>query len=304
MLNGLDAQSNHFLSDLKRIQDRQDRVQRALGSGLRVNRASDAPERVVDVLKLRSEISRATAIGGNLARATAEVETAEAAVRQMVDVLERARVIAAQTATGTAQNRTIIATEARQLHDQLVSLTRTVSEGRYVFSGDLDGKQLYSVDWAKPGGVVRLDSAENTRVLEDANGNRFSIARSAHQILDTRNADGSFAPDNAFNAVYALGRALENNDPAGVATAAGLLSSALDHLGEQTTFYGHAQNRVRDAVSLNSTTLIARRKELGLAQDTDVAEALVELTLSKTHQDAALGAQARRPTTSLFDFLA
>ena len=304
MINGLDAQSNQFLSDMKRIQDRQDRVQRALGSGLRMTRASDAPERVMDVLKLRSEVQRATAIGLNLDRATAESDSSEAAVRLMVQLVERARVLAAQNATDTAPNRRAIAVEARQLHDQLVNASMTVSEGRYVFSGDLDDKPLYSADWTQPGGITRLELAGNTRILEDVNGSRFSINRTAHQILDARNPDGSFADINVFNAVYTLGRALEDDNVAGVKEAALLLTAALNHLGEQTTFYGHAQNRVRDAITLNQNTLIARRKELGLAQDTDLAEALIELNLSRVHQDAALGAQARQPMSTLFDFLA
>ena len=304
MINGLDARANSFLLDLKRIQDRQDKVQRALGSGIRVNRASDAPERVVDVLSLRSEIQRESAIGENLERATAEVDTAEAAVRVMVQIVERARVLATQTATDTAQNRKIVAIEAKQLHEQLVSITGTISEGRYIFSGDKDQMQLYAVDWTQPGGIVRLDQANNTRVLQDGNGSRFSVSRSAHQILDTREPDDTFAPDNVFNAVHSLGVALENDDVASVRTAAGLLKAAVDRLGQETTFYGHVQNRVRDAVTLNENALIARKKELGQAQDTNIAEALVELNLSKVHQDAALGAQARRPTTSLFDFLA
>jgi flagellin-like hook-associated protein FlgL len=100
-----------------------------------------------------------------------------------------------------------------------------------------------------------------------------------------------------------LARALEEDDVDAVNTAAGLLNSALNHLGEETTFYGHAQNRVRDAATLNSNTIIARKKELGLAQDTDLPEAIIELNLAGVHQQAALGAQARRPTRSLFDFL-
>ena len=49
--------------------------------------------------------------------------------------------------------------------------------------------------------------------------------------------------------------------------------------------------------------LNARKKELGSAQDTDIAEALVELSLASVHLQAALGAQAKMPKTSLFDYL-
>jgi hypothetical protein len=41
-----------------------------------------------------------------------------------------------------------------------------------------------------------------------------------------------------------------------------------------------------------------------VAQDADIAEQLIELNLTKLHQEAALGAQSRMARTSLFDFLA
>jgi flagellar hook-associated protein 3 FlgL len=302
MINSVDAQSAQFLSDLQRIQDRQARVQRQISSGIRVNRPSDDPDAVMNILQLRSEVERASAIASNLERATAEVDTAESAVRVMVQIMERARVLAAQTATGTATNRETIAVEARQLHDQLVNLTRTTSEGRYVFSGDRDTEYLYSVDFTQPGGVAALPT-ENTRMLEDVNGSRFSIARSAGEILDPRNGDGTPAESNSFEALHQLVTALESNDQPGVEAAAGLIIESLEHLGRQVTFYGHAQNRVQDAINLNAAALIARKKELGQAQDTDLPDALVELNLAGVHMQAALGSQAQIPRKSLFDYL-
>jgi flagellin-like hook-associated protein FlgL len=213
-------------------------------------------------------------------------------------------VLAAQGASSTATDRAALAVETKQLHEQLVNLTFTASEGRLVFSGDQDQERLYSIDWTQPAGVTRLVTAENTRQIQDVNGSRFIASRTAHEIFDTRDALGNPAEDNVFNALHTLGIALENDDRDAVEAAAGLIGKALDHLGLQTAFYGHTQNRVNDAVELNKTSVLARKTELGLAQDTDLAEALVELNLSKVHMDATLGAQAQMPHTSLFDYLA
>lgn len=303
MIRGLDSQAELFLANMKRIEQRQQRVQAELSSGLRVSKPSDAPDRVMNILQLRSEISRATVIGDNLIRATADVDSAEAAVRNAVQLVERARVLAAQGATGTAPDRGAMAIEAKQLHEQLVNLTFTASEGRLVFSGDLPTDRLYAADWSQPGGITRLETAANTRQLEDINGSRFSISRTAHEVFDARDSGGVATDENVFNAVYSLGKALEADDRDAVEDAAGLLVKALDHLGRQTTFYGHAQNRVDFAVDLNKTSIIARQKELGVAQDADIAEALVELNLAKVHQQAALSGQSQMPRASLFDYL-
>ena len=173
-----------------------------------------------------------------------------------------------------------------------------------VFSGDRDQDRLYAVDWAQPAGVDRLATAANTRQIEDVNGSRFMVSRSAHEIFDARDALGNVTDDNVFNAVHSLGIALEADDRDAVDAAAGQLATALQHLGRQVTFYGNAQNRVSDAINLNKTSLIARQQELGVEQDTDMAEALVELNLSKVHLEAALSAQGQMPRTSLFDYLA
>jgi flagellin-like hook-associated protein FlgL len=177
-----------------------------------------------------------------------------------------------------------------------------MSEGRYVFSGDRDTEILYTIDWTQDAGVNHIDAA-NTRMIEDINGSRFSIARSAGEILDPRDSGGTPLSTNSLKALYDLTIALENDDQTAVEQASVRISESTDHLGRQVIFYGHAQNRLRDAANLSATALIARKKELGEAQDTDLADALIELNLAGVHLQAALGAQAQLPRKSLFDFL-
>jgi flagellar hook-associated protein 3 FlgL len=303
MNNGIDPRSARFLVDLGRIQDRQDRAQRAVSSGIRVGRPSDDPARVMDILQLRSQTVRASTISANLDRVTSEVNTAEAAIRVAVQLVERARVLAISTASTNAENRKGIAVEARELHSQLVALTQTTSEGRYVFSGDRDTDQLYSVDVNLSAGVQRNgDPANNTRLIEDVHGAKFSVSKSAHEIFDAR--EGEIPTEaNVFDALHSLALALEGDNAELVQSSMTKINASLEHLGRITTFYGHVQNRVSDAVTLAKSTIISRQRELSTAQDTDIAEAIVEMTLAETHQQAALGARAQLPRRTLFDYL-
>ena len=303
MISGIDAKTARFLVDLERIRVRQESAQRAVSSGFRVSRPSDDPSRVVDILQLRSEAERAGNISVNLDRVTAEVDSAEAAVNVAVQLVERARVLAISTSSTGVSNRKGIAVEARELHRQLVALTETSSEGRYVFSGDRDDEVLYTTAWAAANGVSELHSANNTRLIEDVHGARFSVQMSAHEIFDARNEDGTFADHNVFKAVYDLARALEDDDRDLVVQSMDKLQTSLDHLGRVTTFYGHVQNRVDHAITLTERSVIARKRELSEAQDTDIAESLVQMKLAEVHQQAALGAQSQVTRKSLFDFL-
>ena len=122
MINGYDPSAPRFLADLGRIQDRMQRAERQISSGLRVQTASDAPEQVLQILRLQTRIEANTQVQTNLTRVQTQVNTAEAAMREAVAIVERARVLAAQNATTGAINRKGMAIEARQLHDQLIAL--------------------------------------------------------------------------------------------------------------------------------------------------------------------------------------
>jgi flagellar hook-associated protein 3 FlgL len=304
MIKGLDSYSEKFLADLSKIQERTARIQREISSGFRVSKSSDAPDQVMNIVQLRSDIERAMTIQTNLDRVDAEVNTAEAAVRVSVQLLERAKVLAAQTASTNATNRVGIAIEVQGLHDQLANLTRTTAEGRYVFSGDLDSQHLYDVDWSQPGGVTRLAQATNTRTIEDVHGGRFSVSRSAHQLFDARDSVTD-APltENAFVALHELGQALLADDAQAVSAASPKIEAALEHLNRELTFYGHSQNRIDSSLTLTKNSLIERKKALGLARDTDITQALSDLNMNTVHHQTALAAHANLPTSSLFDYL-
>ena len=101
MISGIDPSAAQFLTDLARTQARADSASRQLSSGLKFNDASDAPDQVSDILKLRADISRNAQIGSNLQNAKTEVDTAEQAVQGAELIMERVRVLAAQGVNGT-----------------------------------------------------------------------------------------------------------------------------------------------------------------------------------------------------------
>ncbi len=305
MKSYLDANSTKFLADLDRLDKKQDRVQREISSGYRVSLPSDAPEDMIDIVQLRSDVARADAVRQTLGRVQSEVNTAEAGMQVAAQLLERARTVAAQNATSTASNRKGFATEVRELHQQLVDITRTLSSGRYVFSGDADQTPMYTVDWSQTttGGIVRNVNPGNTRQVQDINGTSFGVTLTAGQIFDTRDSSDNPDQNNVFNAVYALAVALEADSESGVQDAVGLLNTALDHLGRQLTFYGNAQNRVANAITLANRSSLQRTKELASLQDTDLERAVVDLATVKVHREATLGAQSQKPRTSLFNYL-
>lgn len=309
MISGIDPSAAQFLTDLARTQAKADGAQRQLSSGLKFNNASDAPDQVSDILKLRADFQRNTQIGSNLQNVKVEVDTAEQSIQFAEQLVERARVLAAEGLTGTqtTATRLAIAQEVRALHEQLVSLSATQVGSSYVFGGDADQAAPYTLDAANPdlgGGVVQVNTAQATRQILDPFGNTFRVDRTAQQIFDDQNPPGTPTANNVFTAVNQLRVALEANDIAGIQNAETALTQAGDYLNQQLGFYGAAQNRVSAATDLAQKTDVNLQAALAGKQDADMAQAILDLTQAKTQEQATLMARAQMRKTSLFDFLA
>lgn len=305
MITNLDPASQLFLSDLERAQRRVSDAQRQISSGKRVNVASDDPDIVSDLLRLRSALQRNTQIQSNLATAQAAAVVADNTLDASIKLLDRALTLGAQGATGTqtAAGRQIIAGDIQSLQEELVSFSQTQSGGRYIFSGDQDTAPAYQLNLGSPGGVDRLLTSASTRLIENPAGGSFPGSQTAQDIFDSRNPDDSLAPDNAFAALNNLRLALLNNDVDGINSAIGSLKLASDRLNTSQSFYAAVENRIQDATNFTNQYQVQLKTELSHREDADIVAASLELSQGNLQVQAALQMRGSIPRTTLFDFL-
>jgi flagellin-like hook-associated protein FlgL len=81
------------------------------------------------------------------------------------------------------------------------------------------------------------------------------------------------------------------------------LHAAAEHLNSQLTFYGTASNTIKSAIDVASRQQVQLAASLREVRDTDLPAAALELQQATLNQQAALSAFAKRPHSSLFDFL-
>ncbi|HEY2844292.1 MAG TPA: flagellin [Bryobacteraceae bacterium] len=305
MLQSFDPSRAKFLDDLSSLSDRINQTTAQLTSGYRINRPSDDPAAVGDVLQLQTDIGRVTQVTSNLNTVKSEVDSASQVVQDSVSLLDQARTLAAQGASGTlsSQQRTALAAQAQQILSALVDASRATYAGRYLFSGDDSSQPAYDVNLANANGVDRLITAPATRLIQDSNGVVFAVSKTAQDLFDHRNPDDSIAADNVFAAVNNLRVALINNDQAGTAAAATSIQTAQDYLSQQGTFYGAVQNRVTNSLDIAQKFQLQWQASLSDVRDTDVAAATTELTQERISQQSALQAEASMPHSSLFDYV-
>ncbi|MBZ5602461.1 MAG: hypothetical protein LAO79_09160 [Acidobacteriia bacterium] len=305
MIQSLDPARENFLANLELIQRRIANDQTQLSSGYRINKASDSPGEVGDVVQLSSDVARALQVQKNLQTAQGTVSTAQSVLQSATQLLDQIRSEGAQGAgsTQTAAARSVLATEIAQQLSQLVDISRTTYGGIYVFSGDNPNQPQYQVDTASATGVDRLFTTQATTLAQDVNGVSFLTGKTAQDIFDHRNPDDSLAPDNVFSAVNSLQIALANNNTAGITSALNGLQTASDYLNQQLGFYGAVQNRLDSSLANAQQVEVQWQTSLGKIRDTDVAAVSTDMTAAETNQQAALAAQGQMPRQTLFEFL-
>jgi flagellar hook-associated protein 3 FlgL len=305
MITNLTPASEAFLANVERVQRGIDDASRQVSSGKRVNVASDAPSEIDTILQLQTGQIRNQQIQSNLSVATTDASAADDALSAATRLMDRARTLAAQGANFTldASGRQGLAGETQSLLEEMVAISQTTVQGRYVFGGDSDATPPYQVDLTADNGVARLTIAPATRRVEDASGGLFAVAKSAGEIFDARNDDDSLAAGNVFAALNGLRTALLADDPAQITAANTAIQAAASHLNLSQAFYGTVENRIQDASSYSSSYDVQLKTQLSQKQDADVTAAALAMTQGNTELQAAFAMQAKLPHTSLFDFM-
>jgi flagellar hook-associated protein 3 FlgL len=304
MVSNISASGQQFLAGIAAIQNSINQANQEVSTGLKVSVPSDAPDEVSEILQLHAQIQNNAQVTQNLGNVQGAVNASDSAISSATTILDQVQTLASTGLglTQTAATRATLASQVQVLLGQLVSISNTAFEGRYVFSGDADQTPSYALN-PNSQAATRLQVSSSTQQVADNTGAKFPVALSANQIFDVRDASDNPAPGNVFAAVTAVGAALLANDTSGLQTAAGSLSTASTYLNQQQTFYGYTENRITAAQTQASAASVTYQTNLASLQGADEASAIVQLQQGTTNLQAAMAAYAKVPRTTLFDVL-
>ena len=319
----LSPSSTLFMANVDLVEQRIAQANNQISSGKRINVASDDPDQIGPLLQLRADLQRNTQIQSNLTLATADASAADNALSAAGSIIDRAVELATEGAnsTQTADTRLALAEEVESLQQQMVSYSQTQVQGRYIFSGDLDGSPTYQIDMLPPPdpnnppdptqpvnpatltGVDQLSNAASTRQVEDPAGGSFAVSKTAQQIFDDDNADGTPANDNVFAALNSLRLGLLANDQTAITNSVTSLQAASGHVNDMLAFYGTVENRISSANNFASQYGTQLQTEISNTEDADIPSAAMELTQANTQLEAAFQMEGKMPTETLFNYL-
>jgi flagellar hook-associated protein 3 FlgL len=296
-----DAQTARFLNDIDRIAKRLEQAQYQITSGRRINVVSDGPDQISHLLAVRSQLAATTQIHSNLNRVKGEVDAAEEALSQAVNVLDRVTILGTQGATDTitADSRVSLADEVGALLEQIVNIAATKVDGRYIFSGDTDTAAPYTADLNSDPPYSIYQGASSSRKIEHPSGARIQVSLTAQEIFEDSDPN-----QNVLLSVDELRKALLANDTAQIKDALGRVRQSGTHLNNKLAFYGAAQNQVAEGLNVAFKQELRLKSEISSIEDADLTEAILELNQAQLQQSAALGAQAQlQNRRTLLDYL-
>ena len=300
MLDPIDSSSRQFLLAINAMNSRLDQAGQRISTGLKIQTASDAPDQISELLEVRSSIAQNQQVQNNLASYKLEEDAAANALRQASTVIDNLKSAASTAVSGTLSPtmQANLVQEIEGYMQHMVGIANTQVNNRYIFSGDSDQVQPYTIDLTQANGVSAYAGSSSSRQAQSPDGSSFSLSLAGQDIFDNAGPGQS-----VFGALASLRTALLNGDTAGVQSSLTDLQTSQDHLQTEQVFYGTAQSRIAQATTDAGNKDGQLQDRLSSIQDADVTASIMELQNAEFDRSAALSARAKVPPTSLFDYI-
>ncbi|MDD5154445.1 MAG: flagellar hook-associated protein FlgL [Desulfovibrionales bacterium] len=287
-----------IISNLDKLADDMRTLNETISSGKKYTTPSDDPVSLIGALEIRSIIDETKQYERNVIHGILWADNAEIALRQTDEIISRAREIAVQMANATESEatRASAAIEVGHLIEQTVALGNSQVAGEYIFSGQKTNIVPFTYD--SVAGTVTYNGDENDIDIRVGRNNSATI---------NKNGKDAFMDDdetsNLFTYLIDLKEALEGNDVSGIQDSLGSLSDAADYINEKIADFGAKRNKLDMKKYIYAELELSNTERLSDIEDTDLAEAILNLQTKEVAYQAALTAASKVMQLSLVDFL-
>ncbi len=268
-----------------------------LSTGQRINSASDDAAGLAIASRMTSQLNGLNMAVRNANDAISYLQTADGAIVEISNMLQRMRELAVQAATGTigSADQDALNTEFQALEEQIQDISTDTEwngtkildgeQGSVAFQVGANASQTISIevgDYNTNNGTESATLAANSSIFSslDTDGSRGSVT-DAHDLnsLDIDNTTSTSAPAGTTAAIYALDHAIDNvnADRAAIGAAINRLEYAADNLSSVAQNTSASRSRVLDADYAAETTELAR---------TQIIQQAATAMLSQANQQA------------------
>lgn len=293
--------SHQTMVDLERTKERYAILQQQLTTGKRIARLGDDPTGAALVIDFKSSVQRNRQFVRMIGTARNRLEASETALGGVDNTLVRLLELSEQGLNGTtgAGGRAKLANEVDGLRSNLLAISNTEVEGKYLFSGTRTQTLPFS---GPPAGPVTYAGDSNSINVDVAVGTPVTINLPGDQVFFGTGGQGSST--DVFKAVTDLRDGLLSNNLAQIQTAYTNLKGIQDHFSDMTTLLGGRQSALDQLQDNMEQFTMSLEAIQGTFEDLDYPSAITEFTKLETLQQASLSTLGRSSRQNLFDYLA
>jgi len=296
--------SNKIISDmtkynLNRISEELNQANLVVATQKRINRLADDPVGLTQVLNMKSSLSNIEQMGRNIAMGKSWLAASESAQRSVQDIVSDVKQLSVQMASATvgSAERQAAGEEVQNMLEEVVALSNTEVNGRYIFAGSKTDAAAYTLN------------ADNS-VTYNGDGNAFSVKVGKDATIEV-GADGraifqpsgAGADDDIFVILADLKTALDGDDVGGIQTALSNLDTFFDHTNSTISDVGSKTLRMEIKDNVLSELDLSTTERLSEIEDAEITEAIMDLKAKEVAYEAALSAAAKVLQLSLMDYM-
>lgn len=296
---------SQLLMNLNRNAQQMNNTQTQLATGRKINKPSDDPVGITYSLRYRAELSSNEQYQKNVNSAISWLEFNDTVMNQAGNVVQRLRELTVQASTGTNPQTALdsINQEVKQLKEQLVDISNSKLNGKYIFNGETYDVKPYNFP-SNPDGT--LDTTNAASVVTDKGKINFIVGESVQLPINVSGNEvfGTAAEkDNLFVIMNTVMEALKNGDQKELANQLDVIDSRMGKMLSIRSEIGAKTNRVDlmmgrlDDLGINLTDLQSK------VEDADFAELSMKSKIQENIYNASLSVGAKIISPSLVDFL-
>jgi len=274
-------------------------LQEQVTSGRRINRASDDPVGITYSLRYRSELAANDQYQRNVDSALSWLDFSDTVLDQSTEVLKRVKELAVQGANGTNPNVALnnIADEIEQLKGQLLDISNSKLNGKYVFNGQKFDQKPYDTS-VVPFDAKAVDTDDTDVAYAVGVGVTLPVNISGNQAFGhPGETDNAFA---VLDRIIAALRSGQHNDASAeipmIESRMNKILNAQSEIGARVNRVELIQNRLKD-LEINLTDLKSK------TEDAEFEKLLIASKINENIYQASLSVGAKVIMPSLVDFL-
>jgi flagellar hook-associated protein 3 FlgL len=261
------------------------KIEERITTGKKINRASDDPIGIGQVLAYRKSLSSLDQYSNNITNAKVQINTVEQILDSVTTFLTQAKKIASDP---NVEMRATFAQQVGTIREQVLQMANSQLNGNYIFGGNItdtppfDNSGTYGGDTASKDYII----GDNLQIGVEADGSRvFQGASDLFAVLSN------------------LQTALQTGNAAVIEAQIQPLDDAMAQIKTVRVENAGVSNRLDTTTNYYSKLKVTIQDLMSRVEDADLAQNIIDLKVQEIAYESTLATSAKIINPSLIDFL-